>query len=116
MNVGCTVMQQNVDDLAAFESLVNKHNIDIKFRLGIDNKRIDNHSVKEQYSLMYSPLKQTAIEFFHSQIYKQKKISAMFKYYAIHYWLQMEKPKRLLGCMWKEEGVFTKPPKKNLIV
>lgn len=105
MNVGCTVMQQNVDDLAAFESLVNKHNIDIKFRLGIDNKRIDNHSVKEQYSLMYSPLKQTAIEFFHSQIYKQKKLSAMFKYFAIHYWLQLEKPKRLLGCMWKEEGV-----------
>lgn len=105
MNVGCTVMQQNIDDLAAFESLVKKYNIDIKFRLGIDNKRIDNHNLKEQYSLLYSPLKQSAIEFFHSQIYKQKKLSAMFKYFAIHYWLELKKPKRLMGCMWKEEGV-----------
>jgi sulfatase maturation enzyme AslB (radical SAM superfamily) len=105
MNVGCTVMQQNINDLAAFESLIKKHNINIKYRLGIDNKRIDNHNLKKGYSLMYSPLKQNAIEFFHSQLFKQKKMSAMFKYYSIFYWLKNKKPKRLLGCMWKEEGV-----------
>ena len=105
MNVGCTVMQQNINDLSAFESMIKKHNINIKYRLGIDNKRIDNHNLKKKYSIMYSPLKQSAIEFFHSQIFKQNKLSAMFKYYSIFYWLKNEKPKRLLGCMWKEEGV-----------
>lgn len=107
MNVGCTVMKQNINNLAAFETLVKKHNINIKYRLGIENKRIDNYDLIENFSLTssYSPLKQTAIEFFHSKINEQKKMSNKFKYFSIFFWLKSKQPKRLLGCMWKEEGV-----------
>ena len=38
-------------------------------------------------------------------MYQCKILSEKFKYFSIFYWLNSEKPKRLLGCTWKDEGV-----------
>lgn len=104
-DVGCTVVAQNIDYLIELDAYAKSKNYNIKYRLGIDNKRIESDKLRDQYSVIYSPLRQSAKEFFHFQISQTKDIANRFKYYAIFFWLNSEKPKRLLGCMWKDEGV-----------
>ncbi|WP_298766061.1 radical SAM protein [uncultured Polaribacter sp.] len=104
-NIGCTVINRNVDNLVELDTFADRKKYDIKFRLGIDNKRIESDQLRDQYSVLYSPLRQSAKEFFHYQLSKSKDLSSKFKYFAIFYWLNASKPKRLLGCLWKDEGV-----------
>ena len=104
-DVACTVVKQNIDNLMELDAYAKSKNYNIKYRLGIENKRIESDKLKEQYSVVYSPLKQNAKEFFHYQMFQAKGLSDKFKYYAIFYWLNSKNPKRLLGCSWKDEGV-----------
>ena len=104
-DVGCTVVSQNIDYLIELDTYAKRKNYNIKFRLGIDNKRIESDKLREQYSVIYSPLKQNAKEFFHYQMSQTKDLANRFKYYSIFFWLNSERPKRLLGCIWKDEGV-----------
>jgi MoaA/NifB/PqqE/SkfB family radical SAM enzyme len=104
-DIGCTVVQQNVDYLVELDTYAKSKNYNIKYRLGIENKRIESDKLKDQYSVLYSPLRQSAKEFFHYQFLHAKGLQDKFKYFAIHYWLNQSKPRRLLGCDWKEEGV-----------
>lgn len=78
-----------------------KENYDIKYRLGIDNKRIESDKLRNSYSVIFSPLKQSAQEFFHSRYWKTKNLQNKFKYFSIYYWLISEKKKRLLGVIGK---------------
>jgi len=104
-DIGCTVVAQNVDYLIELDTYAKSKNYNIKYRLGIDNKRIESDKLRDQYSVIYSPLRQSAKEFFHYQILQAKDIVVCFKYFAIFSWLNSEQPKRLLGCSWKDEGV-----------
>ncbi len=104
-DVGCTVVAQNIDYLIELDAYAKSKNYNIKYRLGIDNKRIESDKLRDQYSVIYSPLRQSAKEFFHYQISQTKDLANRFKYYAIFFWLNSEQPKRLLGCTWKDEGV-----------
>ncbi|MEY8211140.1 MAG: radical SAM protein [Gammaproteobacteria bacterium] len=104
-DIGCTVVAQNIDYLIELDTYAKSKNYNIKYRLGIDNKRIESDKLRDQYSVIYSPLRQSAKEFFHYQISQAKDIVACFKYFAIFSWLNSERPKRLLGCAWKDEGV-----------
>ena len=104
-NLGCTVINKNINNLIELDTYSKKKKYNIKFRLGIDNKRIESDKLRKQYSVIYSPLKQSAKEFFHYQISESKDLVSRFKYFAIFYWLNLETPKRLLGCIWKDEGV-----------
>ncbi len=105
LELGCTIVKQNIHNLVELDTYAKMKNYNIKFRLGIENKRIESNKLKDQYSVIYSPLKQSAKEFFHYQISQTKDFANKFKYYAIFSWLNSEKPKRILGCMWKEEGI-----------
>ena len=104
-NLGCTVINKNINNLIELDTYSKKKKYNIKFRLGIDNKRIESDKLRKQYSVIYSPLKQSAKEFFHYQISESKDLVSRFKYFAIFYWLNLETPKRLLGCIWKDEGL-----------
>ena len=104
-DIGCTVIKQNIDYLMELDTYAKSKNYNIKYRLGIDNKRIESDKLRDQYSVIYSPLKQNAKEFFHYQISQTKDLANRFKYYSIFYWLNADVPKRLLGCAWKDEGV-----------
>ncbi|MCT7520527.1 radical SAM protein [Aliarcobacter cryaerophilus] len=105
LELGCTIVKQNIHNLIELDTYAKMKNYNIKFRLGIENKRIESDKLKDQYSVIYSPLKQSAKEFFHYQMAQTKDFANRFKYYAIFSWLNSEKPKRILGCMWKEEGI-----------
>jgi len=104
-DIGCTVVTQNIDYLIELDTYAKSKNYNIKYRLGIDNKRIESNKLRDQYSVIYSPLRQNAKEFFHYQISQTKNLADKFKYYAIFYWLNSEVPKRLIGCIWKDEGI-----------
>ena len=105
LELGCTIVKQNINYLIELDTYAKMKNYNLKFRLGIENKRIESDKLKEQYSVIYSPLKQNAKEFFHYQMSQTKDFANRFKYYSIFSWLNSEKPKRILGCMWKEEGI-----------
>jgi sulfatase maturation enzyme AslB (radical SAM superfamily) len=104
-DLGCTIVNQNVDYLIELDTYAKSKNYNIKYRLGIDNKRIESDKLRSQYSVIYSPLRQSAKEFFHYQMAQQKNLLDKFKYFSIFYWLNSNKPKRLLGCVWKDEGI-----------
>ena len=104
-DIGCTVVNQNVNHLIELDTYAKSKNYNIKYRLGIENKRIESDKLKDQYSVVYNSLRQSAKEFFHYKFLEAKSLSNKFKYYAIFYWLNSKVPKRLLGCAWKDEGV-----------
>lgn len=113
-DLGCTVVKQNVDYLVELDCFLKTHELDhkIKYRLGIDNKRIESDQLRDQYSVIfekldhgYSSVRQSAKEFFFGRISKSKLINDKFKYFALFNWLNASNPKRLLGCHWKDEGV-----------
>ncbi len=104
-DIGCTIVKQNIDNLIELDTYAKSKNYNIKYRLGIDNKRIESDKLRDQYSVIYSPLRQSAQEFFHYQTFQAKDLANRFKYYAIFYWLNKKDPRRLLGCLWKDEGV-----------
>ena len=115
-DIGCTVVNQNVYHLVELEAFVKSKGYNIKYRLGIENKRIESEKIIEQYSVLYSrshqkfkknynPLKQSAKEFFHYLMTQNNDLSEKFKYFSIFFSLDTLKPRRLLGCSWKDEGV-----------
>lgn len=113
-DMGCTIIKQNVDYLIELDTFLKLNNLDgkIKYRLGIDNKRIESDQIKDQYSVIfdkldsgYSSVRQSAKEFLLGRMGIAKTINDMFKYFALFYWLNSPKPKRLLGCLWQEEGI-----------
>lgn len=104
-DIGCTIVRQNIDYLIELDTYAKSKNYNIKYRLGIDNKRIESDKLRNQYSVIYSPLKQSAKEFFHYKMSQTKDLANRFKYYSIFSWLNSEKPKRMLGCTWKDEGI-----------
>ncbi len=104
-DVGCTIVKQNISYLMELDAYAKRKNYNIKYRLGIENKRIESDKLVDQFSVIYSPLRQSAKEFFHYQTSQSKEIVNKFKFYAIFLWLNASKPKRLLGCSWKDEGI-----------
>lgn len=104
-DIGCTVINQNVHHLMELEAYAKSKNYNIKYRLGIENKRIESNKLSEQFSVFYNDNKQSAIEFFHYKAQDVKNDYEKFKYFALFHWLSSKEPKRLLGCMWQDEGV-----------
>lgn len=103
-DVGCTVIMQNVDHLKELDAYARQHGLTVKYRMGIENKRIESDKLVEQYSLFHNNMLQSAKEFFHSRYLLATNLKRKFKYYAIYYFLA-EKRKRLIGCHWQENGI-----------
>jgi MoaA/NifB/PqqE/SkfB family radical SAM enzyme len=104
-DIGCTIVKQNIHHLIELDTFARSHNYNIKYRLGIANKRINSDKTISQYSVINSTLRQNAKEFFHFKISDSESLSDKFKYFSIFYWLNNNNNKRLLGCMWKDEGI-----------
>lgn len=105
IDVGCTIMRQNVDYLIELDTYAKQNDFDIKYRMGIENKRIESDKLVSQYSLFYDKSIQSAKEFFHSRFFEAKTFKDKFKYYSIFHFLTAKKKERLLGCHWQEEGI-----------
>lgn len=104
-DVGCTIMKQNIDFINELDAFAQYKNYNIKYRLAIENKRIESDMLKENYSLLFGNITQSAKEFFHNRYRVAKTLYDKFKYFAIFYFLVSEKKKRLIGCDWKEDGI-----------
>jgi len=104
-DIACTIVKQNIDYLIELDTYAKSKNYNIKYRLGIDNKRIESDKLRDQYSAIYSSLRKSAKEFFHYQMSQTKDLANRFKYYSIFSWLNSKAPKRMLGCAWKDEGI-----------
>lgn len=105
-DVACTVVKSNIYELDELEVFADRHKLPIKYRLGISNKRIGSNNLIDQFSVVSDEqYKLTAIEFFHWQTIKTSTLTDKFKYYAIFDWLQSAQPSRLLGCVWKDQGI-----------
>ena len=105
LDVACTIVKHNIDYLKELESFANIKSYSIKYRLGIENKRIESDKITEQYSIFNNSLQQSAKEFIHSQFSKNTDINDKYKYFSIFYWLNDKTKKRLIGCTWREEGI-----------
>lgn len=105
IDIACTIVKQNIDNLIELDVYAKSKGYNVRYRLGIKNKRIGSEKITNQYCVIYDNLKQTVKEFFHSRISKAKTIYDKFKYFAIYYFLDSKTPKRLLGCAWKDEGI-----------
>lgn len=106
IDVGCTVVKQNVYHLVELDVFANKNGYRIKYRLGIENKRIGSDEIIDKFSIIFEPsLKQTAKEFFHSCMFKAKNWNDKYKYFSIYYFLSSKKARRLLGCSWKDRDI-----------
>lgn len=114
MDLGCTVVQQNVERLPELDAWAKKRGHHIRFRLGIDNKRIESHKNRSQYSVFEDlRSKRIAAEFFHSKVPSAPSLMERFTYYSIFRYLTDPSPRRRLGCLWKEDGI-TLDPQGNL--
>jgi len=106
LDIGCTVIKQNVFHLIELDTFAKKYKYKMKYRLGVGIERIGNINTKDTYSVECIPIyKQMAKEFFHSRINKTKNWYHKFKYFSIFYYLNSDNPKRLMGCAWKNEGI-----------
>ena len=104
-DVGCTVIKQNVNHLSELSYYANSKDLNIKYRLGISNKRIESNKLLNDFSVFDNPDVQPAKEFFYSRIGQENKLYNKFKYFSMYYFLNNDFSKRLLGCFWKDEGV-----------
>lgn len=104
-DVACTIVKQNVFYLMELDTYTKRKNYNIRYRLGIENKRIESDKLRDQYSVIYSSLKQSAKEFFYCKMIDEKDLVNKFRYYAIFAWLDARIPTRMLGCAWKDEGI-----------
>lgn len=105
MDLGCTVMLQNVDMLKELDAYAKMHDLDIKYRLGIENKRIESDKLKDQFSLKHHNVTQSAKEFFFGRYFGAKSLKEKFKYFSIFYHLDHKPAERLMGCLWQEDGI-----------
>lgn len=106
-DVACTVTKINVDYLVQLERYAQAKGYPMKFRLGIENKRIGSDVISERFSVLDdSSSRQSAKEFFFHLFYSSQKPWDKYKYFCIFKFLQ-EYPngKRLLPCAWKEDGI-----------
>ncbi|MFH1457011.1 MAG: radical SAM protein [Patescibacteria group bacterium] len=103
--IACTVVQQNIFSLIELESYAKIKKYNIKYRLGIENKRIGSDQITKQYSVLYNELRQNAKEFFYRRMKMTDTVYEKFKFFSIFYFLNNKKTKRLLGCSWKDEAI-----------
>lgn len=105
IDVGCTVIKHNVDHMVELDEYAKQNLFNIKYRVGIENKRIESNKLMDQFSILMDRSLQSSQEWFHSRFYEARNFMDKFKYYALYYFLTAEKRERLLGCDWKEEGI-----------
>lgn len=104
-DIGCTIVKQNVDYLVELDAFMQNKQIPIKYRLGIENKRLNNLENADLYSVIKDlDARQTALEFLFAKIFTSATIYEKFKYYALFDFLS-ESRARKLGCDWRNNGI-----------
>ncbi len=103
-DVGCTVVRQNVEYLMELDTFAKIYDINIMYRLGIENTRIDNHDVVNNFFITDTGV-QAAKEFFYYLFLSSKKMSDKFTYFSIFYYIDNGFKGRLKGCSWQEDGI-----------
>lgn len=104
-DIGCTIVSQNVHYLMELDAFAKKKEYKIKYRLGVANQRIGSDRILDQFSVLNNHDRQAAMEFIHYQLSNTQTWREKFKYYAILKWLGEKNKTRILGCIWKEQGI-----------
>lgn len=104
IDIGCTIIKQNIDYLVELETFAALKKYKIKYRLGIENERLGNQDTDSYSVIQDETFKQTAMEFFFKQIFKANNFYDKFKYYAIFKYLS-DGMSRALGCDWQQQGI-----------
>ncbi len=104
-DVGCTVIKQNVDYLVELKTFAELLKIKIKFRLGIQNRRLYNSMSFKTFDVLEDrEARQSAKEFFFSLMLEADDIQEEYKYWAIFKFLAGNE-RRKLGCDWRDNGI-----------
>jgi len=75
-DIGCTVTRVNVDHLVQLEVYSREKGYPMKYRLGIENKRIGSDQIKSRYSVLDDfHTRQSAMEFFFYLYHDREKIA-----------------------------------------
>ena len=73
-DVACTVVKGNVHELVELEAFAELHELPIKYRLGISNKRIGSDRLLDQFSVVSDEqYKFSAVEFFPGKLSKRRR-------------------------------------------
>jgi MoaA/NifB/PqqE/SkfB family radical SAM enzyme len=104
--VGCTISKINEDFLTELETFSEINNINIKYRMGEEIKRLGN---KELYNSLNSFNGFSAREHIFKCVKKSKNIFIKFKYYSIFFSIINKKNKRLAGCWAQNNGITLDP-------
>lgn len=114
IDYSCTVSRDNVHYLSELDMFAKHINIPLKYRLAIDNKRINNHDKFDDFSVTCNHrFLMITREFFYKKMFDTLNVRDMFKYWSIFEFLNNDQKKRHLGCSWKNDGI-TLDPKGNL--
>jgi len=104
-DVGCTVIKQNVDYLVELKTFAELLKIKIKFRLGVQNRRLYNSMSFKTFDVLEDrEARQSAKEFFFSLMLEADDIQEEYKYWAIFEFLAGNE-RRKLGCDWRDNGI-----------
>lgn len=105
-DVSCTIVKQNIYNLAELDAFSKYKKYPMKYRLGISNKRINSDSVLDKFSILSSKNEvQIAKEFLFGKYKESRPFYIKFRYFSLFYYLNSDNHRRLLGCAWKNEGV-----------
>lgn len=85
-DVGCTVIEQNAQYLVELDTFARLNKININYRLGIENKRIINSDLLNDFFIKDNNI-QAVKEFFYTQFLIAKSISDKFTYFSIFYFI-----------------------------
>jgi sulfatase maturation enzyme AslB (radical SAM superfamily) len=104
-DVGCTITQQNANHLVELDVFAKKENIDIKYRIGIENKRIESYPISKQFSIFHQKTEFSVREYIFSMYMRTKNLNDRFKYFSIFQSICNKRTKRLAGCVWKDRAI-----------
>ncbi|RDX37211.1 radical SAM protein [Vibrio campbellii] len=107
--LACTVIETNVEHIIELDRFCVLNKLNIKYRLGIENKRIESDKLVKDFSLVENNNLQSVKELFH-YLYRRTPLSDFkqkYKYFCIFDWINSPdgNKKRRLGCDWMDRGI-----------
>lgn len=103
LRVGCTIIKENADHLFDLHDYCDSIDVYVKYRLGIQHKRLYTENITMPYELNKGQ-RYNIVEFFHGLINHYEKDMAQIRVYKSLIGQLTEGRARTAGCDWKHRG------------
>ncbi|WP_045460507.1 polysaccharide pyruvyl transferase family protein [Vibrio hyugaensis] len=103
LRVGCTVIKENVYELAPLLEFCIKNDIYIKYRLGVQHQRLYTENLLDPYSLSFEE-KYELVEFLEGLITHYETSNEQIEFYRSLIGQIIKKAPRTAGCDWQHRG------------